>query len=46
VLKDHSEQRLSLISDFRVLYLAKEGARNEKLDLAKIKSLEILGPAR
>src|SRR5262249_34482953 len=35
VLKDHSEQRLSLISDFRVLYLAKEGTRNEKLDLAK-----------
>src|SRR5215831_18562399 len=46
VLKDHSEQRLSLVSDFRVLYLAKEGTRKEKLDLAKVKSFEILGPSR
>jgi hypothetical protein len=46
VLKDHSEQRLSFVSDFRVLYLAKEGTRKEKLDLAKIKSFEILGPAQ
>ena len=46
VLKDHSEQRLSLVSDFRVLYVAKDGTRKEKLDLAKVKSFEILGPSR
>jgi hypothetical protein len=46
VLKDHSEQRLSLVPDFRVLYLAKEGTRKEKLDLATIKSFEILRPGR
>ena len=42
VLRDHSEQRLSLVPDFRVLYFAKEGMRKEKLDLATIKSFEIL----
>ena len=46
VSKNGSEQRLSFIPDFRVLYIAKPGKATEKLDLAKIKSLEILGPAR
>jgi hypothetical protein len=46
VLKDHRAQRLSLVPDFRVLYLAKEGTRKEKLDLAAIQSFEILRPGR
>jgi hypothetical protein len=46
VLKDHSERRLSLIPDFRILYVTKEGARKQKLDLAKIKSFEIVEPGR
>ncbi|HYR84295.1 MAG TPA: hypothetical protein VE422_09485 [Terriglobia bacterium] len=46
VSKDGSEQRLSFIPDFRVLYIASPGTATEKLDLARIKSLEILGPAK
>jgi hypothetical protein len=42
VLKNGTEQRMSLLTDFRVLYLANRSQRSEKLDLAKIKSLELL----
>src|SRR5262249_36974491 len=46
LLNDNSERRLSFIRDFSVLYLAKDGASKDKLDLTKIKSLEILAPRR
>jgi hypothetical protein len=45
-LKDGSAQRLSLIKDFRVLYLSKPTGGTEKLDLAHVKSVEFLGSAR
>lgn len=48
VMKDGTKQRISLITDFRVLYLAdpslSPGRSPEKLDLTKIKSLEFLPP--
>jgi hypothetical protein len=46
VKKDGTAQRLSLVYDFRVLYLANRLGGNEKLDLTKIKSLEFLTPAK
>ena len=41
VMKDGKQQRLSLLTDFRVLYSPTANGRIEKIDLAKIKSLEI-----
>ena len=41
VLKDGTEQRLSLVPDFRVLYVAKRPG-TEKIDLGKVKSIEFL----
>ena len=46
VRKDGTEQRLSLMQDFRVLYLANRNGGTEKLDLTKVKSLEFLTPAK
>lgn len=46
VFKNGKEQRLSLMSYFRVLYLANQSGRTEKVDLAKIKSIEFLAPAK
>jgi hypothetical protein len=46
VLKDGTERRLSLLTDFRVLYLTNESRASEKLDLAKVKSIEFLAPGR
>jgi hypothetical protein len=40
VMKDGAEHRVSLVTDFRVLYLGNSFRNSEKLDLAKIKSLE------
>ena len=40
--KDRSERRLTFISDFRVLYVSKSEGAIRKIDLANIKSLEIL----
>jgi hypothetical protein len=40
VLKDGTARRLSLVTDFRVLYLANRLGGTEKLDLAKVKSVE------
>ena len=40
VLKDGTARRLSLVTDFRVLYLANRLGGDEKLDLAKVKSIE------
>jgi hypothetical protein len=42
VMKDGTSQRLSLVKDFRVLYIANRLAGTEKLDLAKVKSVEFL----
>ena len=41
VLKNGSERRLSLLQDFRVLYIPNRTTGTERIDLAKIKSLEI-----
>jgi hypothetical protein len=46
VMKDGSQRRLSLITDFRVLYVNKGSTRTEKLDLSKIQSLEMLSIAK
>lgn len=43
--KDGTQQRLSLMHDFRVLYLANRIGGTEKLDLTKIKSLEFVAPS-
>lgn len=42
VMKNGTARRVSLVTDFRVLYLANRSATAEKLDLGKIKSLEFL----
>jgi hypothetical protein len=42
VMKNGTEQRMSLVTDFRVLYLTDRSRSSEKLDLAEIKSLEFL----
>ena len=42
VMRDGTQQRLSFVPDFRVLYVSNPNSRTEKLDLAKIRSLEIL----
>ena len=41
VLKDGTERRLSLVPDFRVLYVAKR-PRTEKIDLTMVTSVEFL----
>lgn len=46
VLKDGTSQRMSLLSDFRVLYLADRLGGTEKLDLAKVKAIEFLASGR
>ena len=40
VMKNGAAQRVSLVTDFRVLYFANESRKTEKVDLAKVKSLE------
>jgi hypothetical protein len=42
VMKDGSQRRMSLIKDFRVLYIAGRNGAPEKLDLGKVKSIEFL----
>lgn len=46
VLKDGTARRLSLVNDFRVLYLAGHLGATEKLDLARVKSVEFAPAAR
>jgi hypothetical protein len=46
VMRDGTQRRMSLVTDFRVLYLANRSPTSEKLDLAKIKSLEFLPPTK
>lgn len=45
VLQDGTQRRISLVRDFRVLYIANQSGGIEKLDLAKIKSIEFLIPS-
>jgi hypothetical protein len=42
VFRDGTSRRLSLINDFRVLYLQNRLGRAEKLDLATVKAIEFL----
>ncbi len=42
VMRDGTERRLSFAPDFRVLYVSNPNGRAEKLDLTKIRSLELL----
>jgi hypothetical protein len=42
VMKSGAARRVSLVTDFRVLYLANRILSPEKLDLGKVKSLEFL----
>jgi hypothetical protein len=46
VMKDGTRQRLSLITDFRVLYLQEGSAKPQKLDLSKIQSLQMVESAK
>ena len=46
VMRDGSELRLRLVPDFRVLYLIRANGVREKMDLAKIRSLEFLGSGK
>ena len=46
VMKDGTERRLSFVTDFRVLYVSGPNGGAEKLDLSKIRSLELLDPGK
>ena|SRR5215813_605843 len=46
VMKDGTQQRLSLITDFRVLYLQEGSTKPQKLDLSKIQSLHMVESAK
>ena len=46
ILKNGAERRISLIADFRVLYIADRSGGIGKLDLARVKSVEFLAPPR
>jgi hypothetical protein len=45
VMKDGSLRSLAFLHDFRVLYVVDQSGRSEKLDLAKVESLEFLTPS-
>jgi hypothetical protein len=45
-MKDGTERRLAFVTDFRVLYLSNRIGLTEKLDLAKIRSIEFLDPGK
>jgi hypothetical protein len=46
VMRDGSQRRISLVTDFRVLYLTSEAGAPEKMDLAKVKSIDFFRTAR
>lgn len=46
IMRDGSERRISLLKDFRVLYFTNSFGAAGKLDLAKVKSIELLPEAR
>ena len=45
-LKDGTQQRLLLITDFRVLYMDEAQAQPQRLDLSKIQSLQMLDSSK
>ena len=45
IMRDGAQQRISLVTDFRVLYFTTPSGATEKLDLAKIQSIEFLEPS-
>ena len=45
VMKDGTSKRMSLLTDFRVLYLANRLGGPERLDLGAVKSVEFVTPA-
>ncbi len=44
ILRDGKERRMSLLTDFRVLYLTNTKGASEKVDLTKVKMVEFLAP--
>jgi hypothetical protein len=46
ILSDGTAHQLSLLPDFRVIYLASQNGRPERIDFSKIKSLDVLPPTR
>jgi len=42
VMRDGAQQRLAFVPDFRILYVSNPNGRTEKIDLATIRSLELL----
>ena len=46
VMRDGTQRRLSLMTDFRVLYITNPSRGAEKLDLATVRSIEFLAPSR
>ena len=46
VMKDGTERRLGFETDLRVLYVSSRNDGTQKLDLAKIRSLEFLDPGK
>jgi hypothetical protein len=47
VLRNGTQQRLSLVPDFRVLYIPnRDGSSTEKIDLATIQSIEFTSRAK
>ena len=42
VMRNGTEQRITLVPDFRVFYVSNSAGRQERLDLARIRSLEFL----
>jgi len=46
VMKDGTERRLPFVPGYRVLYVSNRIGLTEKLDLAKIRSIEFLDPGK
>jgi hypothetical protein len=46
VLKDGTSRRMSLVNDFRVLYLATSLGGTDRLDLARVRAVEFFAPER
>jgi hypothetical protein len=44
-MKDGTSKRMSLLTDFRVLYLANRFGGPERLDVGAVKSVEFVTPA-
>jgi hypothetical protein len=46
IMRDGTQRRMFLMADFRVLYLANPSGATEKLDLARVKSIEFFAPSK